>query len=72
MNKAFEELGKPLLTLVTDNGTEFKGVVGKRLSDLHIVHHTVEVGDHRTLGMVDSLSRFVKQHCINILLTHKK
>lgn len=60
LNKAFEELGKPLLTLVTDNGTEFKGVVGKKLKDLHIVHHTVEVGDHRSLGIVDSISRFVK------------
>jgi hypothetical protein len=60
LNKAFAALGRPLLTLVTDNGTEFMGVVGKRLKDLHIVHHTVEVGDHRTLGMVDSLSRFVK------------
>lgn len=60
LNKAFAALGRPLLTLVTDNGSEFMGVVGKRLKDLHIVHHTVEVGDHRTLGMVDSLSRFVK------------
>lgn len=60
LNKAFEYLGKPQLSLVTDNGTEFMGVVGKRLKDLHIVHHTVEVGDHRSLGMIDSLSRFFK------------
>ncbi len=60
LNKAFEYLGKPQLTLVTDNGTEFMGVVGKRLKDLHIVHHSVEVGDHRSLGMIDSLSRFFK------------
>ncbi len=60
LNKAFEYLGKPQLSLVTDNGTEFMGIVGKRLKDLHIVHHTVEVGDHRSLGMIDSLSRFFK------------
>ncbi|MDR3411568.1 MAG: hypothetical protein P4L87_11600, partial [Formivibrio sp.] len=60
LNKAFQKLGKPQLTLVTDNGGEFKGVVGKKLKELHIVHHTVEVGDHRSLGMIDSLSRFFK------------
>jgi hypothetical protein len=60
LNKAFESLGKPQLTLVTDNGSEFKGVVGKKLKELHIVHHTVEVGDHRSLGMIDSLCRFYK------------
>ena len=60
LNKAFEAIGKPQLTLVTDNGTEFMGVVGKKLKELHIVHHTVEPGDHRSLGMIDSLSRFFK------------
>ncbi|MDR3573583.1 MAG: hypothetical protein P4L50_06970 [Anaerolineaceae bacterium] len=60
LNEAFQKLGKPQLTLVTDNGGEFKGVVGKKLKDLHIVHHTVEVGDHRTMGLVDALSRFFK------------
>jgi transposase InsO family protein len=60
LNKAFEYLGKPQLTLVTDSGTEFKGVVGKKLKELHIVHHTVEVGDSRTLGMINSLCRFFK------------
>ena len=60
LNKAFEVLGKPTLTLRTDQGGEFKGVVGKRLKDLHIVHHTAEVGDHKVLGMIDSLCRFFK------------
>lgn len=60
LNKAFEVMGKPQLTLKTDQGGEFKGVVGKKLKELHIVHHTAEVGDHRVLGMIDSLCRFFK------------
>lgn len=60
LNKAFEVLGKPQLTLRTDQGGEFKGVVGKKLKDLRIVHHTAAVGDHRVLGIIDSLCRFFK------------
>ena len=69
MNKAFEYLGQPKLTLTTDSGGEFKGVVGKRLKDLHISHQTVDVGDHHALGIIDSLARFFK-HAIHKHFTH--
>jgi hypothetical protein len=60
LNRAFDYLGKPRLNLTTDNGGEFKGVVDKKLADLKIVHRTTEVGNHRILGVIDSLCRFVK------------
>jgi hypothetical protein len=60
LEEAFEDLGMPKVSLTTDQGNEFKGACDKLLENSTIAHLTAEVGDHRVLGLIDSLSRFVK------------
>ena len=48
--------------IVTDSGSEFLNrPVQDLLRDLKIEHHTVEVGDHKALGIIDRLSRTIKE-----------
>ena len=48
--------------LVTDSGSEFLNKpVQDLLKELKIEHRTVEVGDHFALGIIDRLSRTVKE-----------
>jgi hypothetical protein len=53
-------LGGPPLQIVSDSGSEWLGSVKTWLATQNIHHRRVEVGDHRSLGLVDSLARFVK------------
>jgi hypothetical protein len=46
--------------IVTDSGSEYKGVMGQHLRDSGINHFTVEVGDHRSLGIVDRVIRTIR------------
>jgi hypothetical protein len=55
-----ENLGGPPLQIVSDSGTEWLGSVKSWLASQNIHHRRVEVGDHRSLGIIDSLARFVK------------
>jgi transposase InsO family protein len=48
--------------LITDSGSEFlKQPVQNLLRELKIEHRTVEVGDHFVLGIIDKLSRTMKE-----------
>jgi hypothetical protein len=48
--------------LVTDSGSEFLNQpVQNLLRELKIEHRTVEVGDHFALGIIDRLSRTIKE-----------
>ena len=48
--------------IVTDSGSEFLNrPVQDLLKELKIEHRTVEVGDHRALGLIDRLSRTIKE-----------
>jgi hypothetical protein len=57
---AIEKLGHQPVQIVSDSGSEWKGAVAKWLSEQKIAHRTVEVGDHNSLGIIDSAARFVK------------
>ena len=59
MRKGMETLGK-CLRLTTDSGTEFAGSVQRWCEENGVAHATVEVGDHNSLGMIDSFCRYVK------------
>jgi len=71
LEAAFRELGTPKVTLTTDQGNEFKASVERFLEQKGVVHHTAEVGDHRVLGVIDSLSRFVK-NAVHKHFTHSQ
>jgi transposase InsO family protein len=48
--------------LVTDSGSEFLNQpVQNLLRELKIEHRTVKVGDHFALGIIDRLSRTMKE-----------
>ena len=48
--------------LVTDSGSEFLNKpVQDLMETLGVEHRTVEVGDHKALGIVDRLSRTIKE-----------
>jgi hypothetical protein len=55
-----DQLGNNPVQIVSDSGSEWKGVVAKWLSEQNIIHRMVEVGDHNSLGIIDSAARFVK------------
>jgi hypothetical protein len=59
LQNAIDALGKPL-AIISDNGTEFEGSVNSWLHEEGIGRRKAEVGDHRVLGVIDSLSRFYK------------
>jgi hypothetical protein len=44
----------------SDQGGEFKGVVGEYLADHKITHRTAPVGDHKRLGVIDNFSKRLK------------
>ncbi|XP_064629256.1 uncharacterized protein LOC135488548 [Lineus longissimus] len=58
-----ERLGKvQVQLLVTDSGDEFLNKpVQDLLRELNIEHRTVEIGDHFALGIIDRLSRTIKE-----------
>ncbi len=65
VENAFEELflarGQPL-KLITDSGSEFTNAKLKELLDSEkIYHETVEPGYHPALGIIDRLSRTIKE-----------
>ena len=70
LQNAIEQLGKPF-AIVSDNGTEFEGVVSKWCADHNIARRKTEVGNHRVLGLVDSLSRFYK-NALHKFFTHSQ
>lgn len=57
-----EEFGKPFpMVITTDQGNEFMGSVDKWLTHNGILHLTARVGDHNQLGIIDRLSRTIKE-----------
>jgi hypothetical protein len=73
LQNAVEKLGKPL-AIISDNGNEFEGVVNKWMEESNIARRRAAVGDHRVLGVIDSLSRFFKnalhRHFTHTQTTH--
>ncbi len=57
LHKAYNFIsnGKIPMALTTDNGKEFNDVKKDNM-----IHKTVEVGDHRVLGVIDRFSRTIK------------
>ncbi|XP_074662784.1 uncharacterized protein LOC141915218 [Tubulanus polymorphus] len=57
-----EGLGEEKVTLVTDSESEFLNKPMQELfRTLGIEHRTVDVGDHKALGIIDRLSRTIKE-----------
>jgi transposase InsO family protein len=56
-------LGKDRVKLyLSDSGSEFLNIsVQYHLKELKVEHRTVEVGDHKALGIIDRLSRTMKE-----------
>jgi len=46
--------------ITSDNGSEFKGQVADYFKENGIIHTTNEVGDHRTMGIVDRFIRTIR------------
>lgn len=59
IQQIFSKLGKPQI-ISSDNGSEFKGAVGKWLKKEQILHKTNEVLDHKVLGIIDRFSQTIK------------
>ena len=59
--RAFPKGSRQPKNITSDSGSEFKGVFGKYLRDNNISHRTVEVGDHRSLGLVDRVIRTIRR-----------
>jgi hypothetical protein len=55
-----KQIGAKPAQIVSDSGTEWMGKVKAYLEEEGIVHRTVEVGDHHSLGIIDSFARFMK------------
>jgi len=63
-------MGKALPTMMqSDKGSEWKDVVQKWYDSVGIITKQADVGDHRSLGIVDSASRLVK-NWIHRHITH--
>lgn len=58
--RAFKGSKQPK-NITSDSGSEFKGVFGKYLRDNNISHRTVEIGDHKSLGLVDRVIRTIRR-----------
>ena len=58
--KAFPKSTEKPKNITSDSGSEFKGVFGKYLSQNDINHRVVEIGDHRTMGIVDRVIRTIR------------
>lgn len=71
LKPCLEELGGDPVMIVSDSGTEWAGVVKRYLDQHDITHRTVPVGDHRSLGIVDSMARFIK-NAITKHFTHSQ
>ena len=69
--EAISKIGSPPVQIVSDSGTEWMGAVKSYLEKENIVHRTVEVGDHRSLGIIDSFARFMK-NSIHKHFTHSQ
>lgn len=59
LKDVIRKFGKPV-RITSDDGTEYKGVVKKYLEDENILHRIAEVGDHNVLGVVDRITRTMK------------
>ena len=46
--------------ITSDNGGEFKGQVSEYFRQNNIEHRTVQVGDHRTMGIIDRFIRTIR------------
>lgn len=69
--EALKEMGGKPVQIVSDSGTEWMGTVKTYMEQANIVHRTVEVGDHRSLGIIDSFARFMK-NAIHKHFTHNQ
>lgn len=58
--EAFQRIPKPK-SITSDNGSEWMGKVLKYLKNNNINHITNEVGDHNKLGVIDRLTRTLKE-----------
>jgi hypothetical protein len=59
LKSILSKAGKPEV-ISSDQGGEFKGVVGAYLEEHNIVHRTAPVGDHKRLGVIDNFSKRLK------------
>ena len=70
IKRCVSALGKALPTMMqSDKGSEWKDVVQKWYDSVGIITKQADVGDHRSLGIVDSASRLVK-NWIHRHITH--
>lgn len=60
LKECIADLGGNPVQIVSDSGTEWAGAVKQYLDDEKIVHRTVPVGTHESLGVIDSMARFIK------------
>jgi len=60
LQQAIKDLGAEPVQIVSDSGSEWKGVVKTWLNERGIFHRTVEVGDHNSLGIIDNFAKFIK------------
>ncbi len=58
--EALSTVPKPKV-FVSDNGSEWKGMVAEYMKEHNIQHYTNEIGDHRTMGVVDRFIRTLRQ-----------
>jgi len=58
--KVFKASKQPA-NITSDSGSEYKGVFAKYLRDNNISHRTVEIGDHRSLAIVDRVIRTIRR-----------
>lgn len=65
-----DAMGKPV-QIVSDSGNEFGGVVDRWLTSQDINHRKVDVGDHRSLGIIDSFARYVKNSLSKHMTHHQ-
>ena len=60
---AFKKIGKKHYptNITSDSGSEWRGVFAKYLVANKIAHREVEIGDHRSLGIVDRVIRTIRE-----------
>lgn len=60
LKACIEELGGAPVMITSDSGLEWAGAVKKYLAQANISHRMVSIGDHRSLGVIDAMAKFIK------------
>ena len=61
LQQCIRKLGRKPVSITSDNGGEFLGSLDKWLTDNNILHITARVGDHNQLGIIDRVTRTLKE-----------